>query len=55
MKWTVTGCFGDHEYGMFPPASLRWLFMVAGTLAMVAGGLWMQAQSQAWALPMEAE
>lgn len=38
-----TACFGDKEYGMFPPASLRWLFIIVGVLAMVAAVLWMHS------------
>jgi hypothetical protein len=38
-----TACFGDKEYGMFPPTSLRWLFIVIGTFIMVATSAWMHS------------
>lgn len=43
-----TACFGDKEYGMFPPASLRWLFIAMGILIMIAGVAWMHAITRSW-------
>ncbi|MGV3531640.1 MAG: hypothetical protein ACO1QR_04665 [Chthoniobacteraceae bacterium] len=44
----ATACFGDKEYGLFPPTSLRWLFIVLGVLVMLISGLWMQTMKEAW-------
>jgi hypothetical protein len=30
-----TACFGEREYGMFPPSSLRWLFIILGSGIMI--------------------
>ena len=38
-----TACFGDKEYGMFPPTSLRWLFIIFGALIMLAAAAWMHS------------
>lgn len=38
---TGTACFGDKDYGKFPPTSLRWLFIVFGVLIMVVSAAWM--------------
>jgi len=40
---TATACFGDKQYGLFPPASLRWLFIVSGGAIMVASAAWMHS------------
>ena len=34
-------CFGDKEYGMFPPTSLRWLFILLGVFMMIVSSAWM--------------
>jgi drug/metabolite transporter (DMT)-like permease len=39
----VTACFGDKEFGMFPPTSLRWLFIIVGALMMIVSALWMNS------------
>ena len=43
----VTGagmaCFGDKEYGMFPPTSLRWLVIAFGVGIMVVSTAWMHS------------
>src|SRR5688572_18402427 len=44
-----SACFGDKEYGMFPPTSLRWLYIVCGVLVMVGSGIWMYSMKTAWA------
>jgi hypothetical protein len=44
-----TACFGDKEYGMFPPASLRWLFIVLGAFIMVVSTAWMHSLTETWA------
>ena len=38
-----TACFGDKEYGMFPPTSLRWLVIAFGVLIMVISTAWMHS------------
>lgn len=38
-----TSCFGDKEYGMFPPTSLRWLFIIFGAFIMVVSAIWMHS------------
>lgn len=40
-----TACFGDKQYGLFPPASLRWLFILGGIVGMAIGVLWMHGLS----------
>jgi hypothetical protein len=42
-----TACFGDFEYGMFPPTSLRWLFVLSGGAVMAASALWMHSLTEA--------
>ena len=42
-----TACFGDKEYGMFPPTSLRWLFIILGALIMLAAAAWMLSVREA--------
>lgn len=44
-----TACFGDKEYGMFPPTSLRWLFIVFGVVIMAVSATWMHSLTKAWA------
>jgi hypothetical protein len=44
-----TACFGDKEYGMFPPTSLRWLFIVFGMAIMGISIAWMHSLVKAWA------
>lgn len=44
----ATACFGDKEYGLFPPTSLRWLFIIFGVVIMAVSGLWMHALKEAW-------
>ena len=36
-------CFGEHEYGMFPPTSLRPVLIVLGALLMLAAVAWMHS------------
>ena len=43
-----TACFGDQEYGMFPPTSLRWLFIVLGIFIMAVSSAWMHALTKTW-------
>jgi hypothetical protein len=43
-----TACFGDQEYGLFPPTSLRGLFIALGVIAMVASAVWMDALLKTW-------
>ena len=43
-----TACFGDKEYGLFPPASFRWLFIVVGIVVMGVTAAWMHSLIQAW-------
>ena len=43
-----TACFGDREYGMFPPTSLRWLFIVFGVFIMAASAAWMHSLTSVW-------
>ena len=43
-----TACFGDKEYGMFPPTSLRWLYILFGVLIMVVSGIWMHSMKTVW-------
>ena len=43
-----TACFGDKEYGMFPPTSLRWLFIVLGVFIMAASAAWMHSLTSFW-------
>ncbi len=38
-----TACFGEKEYGMFPPTSLRWLFIVFGAIIMGISAAWMHS------------
>lgn len=38
---TVTACFGDKQYGLFPPVSLRWAFILFGGFIMIASVAWM--------------
>jgi hypothetical protein len=42
------GCasFGDQEIGMFPPTSLRWLYVVVGVIIMAASAAWMTSIDQ---------
>jgi len=35
-----TACFGDKQYGMFPPTSLRWLFIIFGVFIMAVSTVW---------------
>jgi hypothetical protein len=49
-----TACFGEREYGMFPPTSLRWLFIVVGFLVMAASTAWMHVLTEAWKSDMSA-
>jgi hypothetical protein len=44
-----TACFGDKEYGMFPPTSLRWLFIFFGIVIMAVSATWMHSLKKAWA------
>ena len=39
----ATACFGEHQYGLFPPTSLRPWLIVLGVLLMVAAGVWMRS------------
>jgi hypothetical protein len=41
-------CFGEKEYGMFPPTSLRWLFMVFGVFIMGISTIWMHSLTKLW-------
>jgi hypothetical protein len=38
-----TACFADQEYGMFPPTSLRWLFIIFGAVIMLVAAAWMHS------------
>jgi hypothetical protein len=44
-----TACFGDKEYGMFPPTSLRWLYVIFGVFIMVISTAWMHSLAKTWA------
>src|SRR5687767_12502276 len=44
-------CFGDKQYGMFPPTSLRWLFVLLGVLLMTASVMWMHSLREMWSRP----
>ena len=43
-----TACFGDKEYGMFPPTSLRWLYIVFGVFIMLVSTAWMHSLAKTW-------
>jgi hypothetical protein len=43
-----TACFGEKEYGMFPPTSLRWLFIVFGIFIMGVSAAWMHSLTKAY-------
>ena len=43
-----TACFGDKEYGMFPPTSLRWLFIVFGVFIMAVSAAWIHSMKSVW-------
>ena len=39
----ATACFGEHQYGLFPPTSLRPLLMVIGAITMLVAVVWMHS------------
>ena len=43
-----TACFGEKEVGLFPPISLRWLFIAVGIAIMGVTTVWMHSLIQAW-------
>jgi hypothetical protein len=45
---TSLACFGEHEYGMFPPTSLRPVLIILGAILMLAGTVWMHSLRQAY-------
>ena len=44
-----TACFADKQYGLFPPTSLRWLFIVLGAFIMVVSAALMHLIMTSWA------
>ena len=45
-------CFGDKQYGMFPPTSLRWLFVLRARFRY--GMFWPEVDSCFWVMPRTA-
>ena len=37
----ASACFGDQEIGMFPPSSLRWMYVAVGIVIMLVSAAWM--------------
>jgi len=44
-------CFSEHEYGYFPPSSLRPAAIVAGALLMFVSAAWMHSSRTAYLPP----
>jgi hypothetical protein len=50
---TGLACFGDQQYGMFPPTSLRPILIVLGALLMLASAAWMHSLRTAYTRPTQ--
>jgi hypothetical protein len=48
---TGLACFGEQEYGMFPPTSLRPVLIVLGAVLMLAAATWMHSLRSAYTRP----